>query len=420
VVGASVAGVATAEALRRHGFDGSLIVLGAETHRPYDRPPLTKAVLAGDAHAADCALRPDDRYEELDVDLRLGAVAVGLDLRERMVALQSGDRLSFDSLAVTTGATPRTLPGPPLRGVFTVRTLDDALALRAAIAPGAKVVVVGGGFIGAEVAATATRLGAAVTIVEAAPAPLAAALGTEVGGVLAEIHTGEGVAVRCGLPVAGLEGDDRVRRVLLADGTALDADVVVVGLGARPATEWLRGSGVDVDDGILCDAFCRAAAPGVVAAGDVARWRHPRHGPLRIEHWENAVTQGQAAARAILGVNPTEPYQPVPYVWSDQYRYKLQLVGVPRPGDRLVVIDGTLRERRFVALYVRGDQVTAAVGVGRPRAVMGIRRLLGEPVTVAEIIDALAGGEPSSNRTPPNDGLTNGSAPATIPRRISA
>lgn len=392
VVGASVAGVATAETLRRLGFEGSIVVLGEEARPPYHRPPLTKSVLAGRQSAAECALRSENWREDLGIDLRLGAAATGLDLGERVVELASGERMGFDGLAVTTGATPRTLPvqGESLEGAFTLRTLDDALAIRAAISGGANVVVVGGGFIGAEVAATARRLGAAVTILEADQVPLSRAVGVEIGALLTQAHTDEGVAVRCGIPVAGLEGDDRVERVRLADSSHIDADVVVMGLGVRPATDWLRGSGLEVRDGVICDAFCRAAAPGVVAAGDVARWEHPRLGSVRIEHWDNAVTQGRAAAAALLGSGEAEPYQPVPYVWSDQYDFKVQFVGSPRPQDALLVVDGSLEDRRFVALYTRGDQVTAAIAFGRPRAIMRIRSLLrNDSVSVSQVVDAL-------------------------------
>lgn len=392
IVGASVAGIAAADELRRAGFAGSIVALSAERRAPYDRPPLTKSVLAGQQEAALCSLRPEHWYGEMAVDLRLDTAATGLDLGRRAVELADGPPVPFDGLVVATGASPRTLAlaGPPLQGVFTLRTLDDALAIRAAITGGAKVVVVGGGFIGAEVAATATRLGAEVTIVEADQAPLARALGPEIGTLLAQVHADEGVDVRCGVAVAGVEGERHVRRVRLADGTTIDADLVIVGLGARPTTGWLDGSGLAVAEGVVCDAFCRASAPGVVAAGDVARWEHPRLGSIRIEHWENAVAQGRAAAAALLGTGSAAPYEPVPYVWSDQYQYKLQLVGVPGPGDRLVTVDGGLEDRRFLALYTRDDHVTAAIAFGRPRAIMRVRRALHGDVTVAEVVDALA------------------------------
>ncbi len=391
VVGASVAGIAAAEELRQLGFDGTLVVLGDETWTPYDRPPLTKAVLAGRQSAEESALRHPRWHEDLAIDLRLGVRAIGLDLNERVVELASGERLGFDGLVLTTGAVPRTLGlvDRPLAGVFTLRTLDDSLALHQAIAGGASVAVVGGGFIGAEVAATARQLGAAVTLVEAEHAPLARAVGSRIGTAFAELHADHGVTVRCGVPVTGLEGEERVERVRLADDAAISADVVVIGLGVRPATEWLDGSGLAIKDGIVCDAFCRASAPGVVAAGDVARWEHPRLGSIRIEHWENAVTQGRAAASALLG-SATEPYAPVPYVWSDQHDRKVQLVGLPRPDDQLLVVDGSIEERRFLALYTRDDQVSAAISFNRPASITRVRRMLHTSVTVSQVIDALA------------------------------
>lgn len=384
VVGASVAGVAAAEELRRRGFDGPLTVVGEEARAPYDRPPLTKAVLAGEDPAA-CALRPPAWPQELGIDLRTGTRAARLDPAARTVELASGERLAYEGLVLATGSTPRELPGPSLAGVFTVRTLDDALALRAALVPGARLVVVGGGFIGAEVAATARGLGAEVTIVEGEATPLARALGAEIGGFVARMHAEEGVEMRCGVPVAGLEGERRVERVRLADGSALAADVVVVGLGVRPNTAWLEGSGLALEDGVPCDAFCRTAAPGVLAAGDVARWEHPRLGSVRIEHWENAVAQGRFAAGALLGLEG-EPYAPVPYVWSDQYGHKIQIVGRREHGDELVVVDGSLAERRCVAAYVAGGgRVTAAVTVDRRATAMRIRGLLRSGLGLADL-----------------------------------
>jgi len=323
--------------------------------------------------------------------LRLGTAAVGLDPGPQVLELSSGERLGYDGLVIATGATPRVLPGPALEGVFTVRTLDDSLGLRSAIVPGANVVVVGGGFIGAEVAATARRLGAAVTILEAEAVPLARSVGAEIGTLLSQVHRDEGVEVRCGVPVAALEGDGRVTHVRMSDESRIPADVVVVGLGVRPNIAWLERSGIALGDGVLCDAYCRTSLPGVVAAGDVARWEHPRLGSVRIEHWENAVTQGRAAAHALLGT-ASEPFDPVPYVWSDQFEYKVQVVGRPTTGDALVVVDGSLADRRFVAVYARDDQVTGAISFNRPAKTMRIRKLLRTGVTVAQVTEALGDG----------------------------
>jgi NADPH-dependent 2,4-dienoyl-CoA reductase/sulfur reductase-like enzyme len=386
VAGASVAAVAAVDELRRLGFDGKLVVVGEEERTPYDRPPLSKSVLAGQEVVE---LRHAQWQDDLNVDLLLGARAVGLDLEERAVELASGERLGFDGLVVATGGTPRTLPGPSFDGVFTLRTLDDALAIRQALSASGSVVVVGGGFIGAEVAATSRRLGAEVTIVEAEQAPLAGAIGPAMGSLLAQVHADEGVKLRCGVPVEGLEGNGRVALVRLADGSAIEADTVVVGLGIRPATNWLAGSGLVVDDGVICDRFCHASASRVVAAGDVARWDHPRLGSVRVEHWENAVTQGQAAAAALLGAGERKPYDPVPYVWSDQYDHKIQIVGAPAAEDELMVLNGPVEALRFLALYTRGDNVTGAIAFNRPASIMKVRRRLRTRATVADIAAAL-------------------------------
>lgn len=388
VVGASVAGIAAVEGLRRLGYDGALTVVGEEAHAPYDRPPLTKAMLAGTA--TDCTLRPAGWADEHAVDLRRATRAVRLDAAARVVETAAGERLPYDGLVVATGATPRQLPGPRLEGVFTIRTLDDAVGLRDALVPDARLVVVGGGFIGAEVAATARGLGAEVTIVEGDPAPLARALGEEVGALVAEIHADEGIVLRCGVAVAGLEGDGRVERVRLADGAAIEADVVVVGLGVRPATGWLLDSGLRLDDGVVCDPYLRTSAPGVLAAGDVARWDHPQLGAVRIEHWENAVAQGRFVAGALLGEEP-EPFAPVPYVWSDQHAHKIQVVGRRAASDAFVVVDGSLAERRFVGVYVDGDRVTAAVAFNRRSAVMRVRQLLRSGAALADVEATLGG-----------------------------
>ncbi|CAN5752852.1 hypothetical protein BH24ACT3_BH24ACT3_13970 [soil metagenome] len=277
------------------------------------------------------------------------------------------------------------LPGtPPLEGLHTLRTLDACAAIAAAFSAGPRrVAVVGGGFIGAEVAATARSRGLEVTLVEALPVPLGRALGAQVGAVCAAIHADHGVDVRLGVGVDGFDGDDRVERVRPADGTTVDADVVFVGVGVAPTTAWLEGSGLTLDDGVLCDETC-LAAPGVVAAGDVARWRHPGYdAPIRVEHWDNAAEQGAHAARRLLaGDGRAEAYAPVPWVWSDQYDRKIQMAGRPGPRDEMRVVDGSLAERRFVAVYGRGGRVTGVVGMNRPSVVTRYRMLLAQgPVT---------------------------------------
>ncbi|HZA79278.1 MAG TPA: FAD-dependent oxidoreductase [Acidimicrobiales bacterium] len=397
VVGASLAGLRAAEELRSQGFDGTVTVVGDEVHAPYDRPPLSKQVLAGHWEADRLALTVgvDGGLDALGLDWRLGTMAKGLDLDARQVVLADGDRVGFDGLVIATGATPRRLPGSDhLLGVHTLRTLDDCLAVRAEIDAGARrVVVVGAGFIGAEVAATCRTRGMDVTILEALPVPLGQALGEEMGAVMADLHRDNGVDVRLGTAVASLGGGDggrghaggRVERVRLADGSAIEADLVVVGIGVVPNTGWLEGSGLTLDDGVVCDATTLAAS-GVVAAGDVARWPSRRFGELmRVEHWDNAITMGVHAARRLLawldgdgdreGADP-EPYDPVPWFWSDQYDRKIQLAGRSAGADEVRVVDGSTEERRFVALYRRGDRLVGALAMNRPRQLIGYQQLI--------------------------------------------
>jgi NADPH-dependent 2,4-dienoyl-CoA reductase/sulfur reductase-like enzyme len=384
VVGASLAGLRAAEELRARGFDGTITVVGDEIHPPYDRPPLSKQVLAGDWQPERIALTvaAGGGLDGLALDWRLGAVATALDLADRAVTLAGGERVPFDGLVVATGATPRRLPGTDhLAGVHTLRTLDDCLAVRAALDAGpGRVVVVGGGFIGAEVAATCRGRGLDVTLVEALPVPLGRVLGDEIGAVMADVHRDHGVDVRLGVGVAGLDGGRRVERVRLADGSDVPADLVVVGIGVVPTTGWLEGSGLTLADGVVCDETV-AAAPGVVAAGDVARWWSRRFGELvRVEHWDNAITMGAHAARRLLAGEgePTEAlaYDPVPWFWSDQYDRKIQLAGRSAGADEVRVVDGSTAERRFVALYRRGDRLTGVLAMNRPRPLLTYQRLV--------------------------------------------
>jgi NADPH-dependent 2,4-dienoyl-CoA reductase/sulfur reductase-like enzyme len=299
--------------------------------------------------------------------------------------------LPFDGLLIATGASPRTIGGTEsIAGVHTLRTLDDALALRKDFesSPG-RVVVVGAGFIGAEVAATARGRGLEVTMIEALPVPLGRVLGDEMGAVCGDVHRDHGVDLRLGVGVAGLDGGDRVERVRLTDGSAVDADVVVIGIGVAPNSAWLEGSGLTIDNGVLCDATT-LAAPGIVAAGDVARWPNPRFGETaRVEHWDHAIEMAQFAARRLLRADdePVEPYTPVPYFWSDQYDRKIQLAGRCRPDDQVQVVTGSTDERRFAAVYGREGRVVAVLGMNRPRHVMQYRQLI---VDGASWDDALA------------------------------
>ena len=380
IVGASLAGLRAAEALRHESYDGRLVMIGDEPHLPYDRPPLSKELLAGEWEAEQIALRKQP-YDDLDLDLRLGRRAAGLDLAARAVDLDGDERIAFDGLVIATGARPRTLPDmPPLDGIFVLRTLDDSLAIRARLDARPRVVVIGAGFIGSEVAATCRQRGLDVTVLEMLPVPMVRAVGPVVGEVCGRLHHDHGVDLRCGVTVTGFEGHDRVERVRLSDGSAIDADVVVVGVGVVPATDWLEGSGLTLDDGVVCDETC-LAAPGIVAAGDVARWPNPLFDgeSMRVEHWTNATEQGVAAARRLLASDAAaEAYAPVPFVWSDQYDVKIQVVGCIHSDDEVVVADGSFAERRFVALFGRGDRLVGALGFSRPRIVMQYRRMIAE------------------------------------------
>ncbi|MFF5208847.1 NAD(P)/FAD-dependent oxidoreductase [Streptosporangium sp. NPDC000396] len=375
VVGASLAGLSAARALRNQGFDGRLTLIGTEWHRPYDRPPLSKEFLAGRLSEADLSLEAED--EDLGVEWKLGVTAVGLDPRSRSVLLGDGTSERADGIVIATGATARSLPGNGgLDGVHTLRSLDDARALRADLVGGRRLVVIGAGFIGAEVASTARELGLDVTVVEAAPIPFANVLGAEMGTTVASLHGDHGVRLICGVGVRALTGTDRVNGVLLDDGRTLPADVVLVGIGARPNVEWLEGSGVQLGNGVLCDAAGATNVPGVVAVGDCAAWFDPAVGQHhRVEHWTGALQRPAAAAVTLLSGGMTVPEPPKsPYFWSDQYDTKIQFVGYARPGDKLVVEEGDVANRSFLAVYYRDDQPVAVLSMNQVRLFTRWRR----------------------------------------------
>ncbi|GAA4088532.1 NAD(P)/FAD-dependent oxidoreductase [Streptomyces shaanxiensis] len=379
VVGASLAGLSTVRALRAEGYDGEIVVVGEERHTPYDRPPLSKDFLKGDIDADALALGDADEYEALDVQWLLGERALRLDPVARTVTLTGGRHVRTDGVVVATGANPRTLPGTDgLAGVHTLRTLDDAQALRAELLDGLpRVVVIGAGFVGAEVASTAHRLGLHVTVVEALDVPLERQLGREMGLVCSSLHTDHGVRLLCGTGVAALVGEGRVTGVRLADGRLLPADIVVVGVGVRPNTDWLAGSGVQVDDGVVCDTGCSTGIPGVVAVGDVARCPNPftgRH--ARIEHWSNATEQAKTAARTLLtGVSAAAPLT-APYFWSDQYQVRIQVAGHVAPGAVPEVVEGDVDSRTFTAVYRREGTPVAVLSLNQPKFFNRLRRTL--------------------------------------------
>jgi len=378
IVGASLAGYWAAETLRRDGFEGRISLIGDEPHAPYDRPPLSKKFLAGDLEDDRLPLTTAEKLADLGLEMRLGCRATGLDVATRTLEVD-GVAEPYDGLLIATGARCRNLPGTAgLAGVHTLRTRDDAEAIRDALANGARrVVVVGAGFIGAEVASTAIGRGAEVTMVEALEAPFGRVLGVEMGAVMADVHRRHGVDLRTGVGVDEVLGDDRLAGVRLADGATLEADLLVVGIGVVPNTDWLEGSGLTLDDGVVCDETC-LAAPDVAAAGDVARWANPRYGEvMRVEHWDNAVQQGVHAARRLLQSDEeATPYAPVPWFWTDQYDRKVQLAGRPHTDDEVRVVAGSTAEHRFAAFYGRDGRFTAALGMNRPRQVMQSKGLL--------------------------------------------
>ncbi|MDW3219132.1 MAG: FAD-dependent oxidoreductase [Acidimicrobiales bacterium] len=391
IVGASLAGLRAAESLRRHDFDGPIVLIGDEPHAPYDRPPLSKQFLAGEWDEERLALTKPEKLADHDLTFRLGTRATAFDLADRRLTLDGGEEVEVDGLLIATGARCRTLPGTEgLEGVFVLRDLDDSSAIRSAFDAGpSRVVVVGAGFIGAEVAATARGRGLDVTLVEALPQPLGRVLGDEMGAVCADVHRDHGVDLRLGVGVEAIEGDGRVERVRLSDGSVIDADVVVVGIGVIPNTEWLEGSGLEIDNGVVCDATC-LAAPGVTAAGDVARWPNQRFDEvMRVEHWDNAVEQGGHAARRLLQSDEeAEPFTPVPWFWSDQYDRKIQLAGRIRPDDDMQIVTGSVEERRFAALYGRAGRLVGVLGFNRPRHVMQYKTLIEQGVSYDEALAA--------------------------------
>ncbi|MEU0853218.1 FAD-dependent oxidoreductase [Streptomyces flaveolus] len=385
VVGASLSGLYAARELRAQGFDGRLVVVGDEPHRPYDRPPLSKDFLTGRADEDRLALTDAEETAELDAEWLLGVRARGLDPRGRTVLLGDGRTVSTDGVVIATGASARRLPGDSLTGVHTLRTLDDARALREELTRGPRrVVVIGGGFIGAETASSCAALGHAVTVVEAAPLPLVAPLGTEMAAVCAALHRRGGVDLVTGASVAALHGTDAVTAVALADGRALPADVVVAGIGAMPNTSWLAGSALALHDGVLCDDGCVTALPEVVAVGDVARV-----GGTRAEHWTSATEQPRVAVTNLLAGHTVESLRPVPYFWSDQYGARIQFAGRRQEGDTVRVteggiVDGAPAEDGFLARYERDGRTTAVLSVDRPRPFAAARRELARPAAPAQ------------------------------------
>jgi 3-phenylpropionate/trans-cinnamate dioxygenase ferredoxin reductase component len=382
IAGGGLAGAKAAETLRAEGFDGRLVLVGAEQVRPYERPPLSKEYLRGEAGRDKVYVHDEGFYAEQDIELRLGRTAVSLNASAGELALDDGERLRYDRLLLATGAEPRTLPipGGDLDGVLYLRSVEDSDALRARLDRGGSVVVVGAGWIGAEVAASARQRGLDVTVLDPLSVPLERVLGKEMGAVYRDVHADHGVQMLMGTGVEAFEGAGAVERVRTSDGRELACDFVVVGVGVQPRTQLAAQAGLAVGDGVLVDEHLQTSAPGVFAAGDVAGAEHPFYGErIRVEHWANALHQGPAAARNMLGHD--EPYDRLPYFFSDQYDVGMEYSGFARHWDR-VVVRGDLAAREFVAFWMAEDRVVAGMNVNVWDVADPIRRLIGERVAV--------------------------------------
>lgn len=403
VVGAGLAGLRGVETLRAEGFDGEITLVGDERHAPHTRPPLSKQILSGEWDPERAQLRNREDLDALNVEFRTGIAATGLDLGRREVELADGSTLPFDGLVIAAGASARRLPifdGRP--GVHVLRTLDDALAINADLSQAHSVLVVGGGFIGAEVAATARSLDKDVVLVEPQETLLLRGLGLTLGAAIENFHRDNGVDIRCGVSIASVTDDGQRTTVTLDDGSVLRPDVIVIGIGASPCTDWLRNSGLKVDDGVACDEFCRVLdssgqpVRGVVAAGDVARWRSLSQGrDVRMEHWTNAQEQGTAAARTLLAdfgfsETPTVAFDPTPYIWSDQFGKKIQVVGYLDGSETPHVVKGDDLTPPFLALMERDGKVVGAVGVAMVPALVKARTLVESGASLEQAVDAFA------------------------------
>jgi 3-phenylpropionate/trans-cinnamate dioxygenase ferredoxin reductase component len=383
IVGASLTGAKAAETLREEGFDGRIVLLGSETERPYERPPLSKDYLRGESGRDAIFVHDSGFYDEKDIELRLGETAVSLDADAHEVELAGGERLAFDRLLIATGAEPRTLdiPGAELDGVHYLRSVESSDAIRRRLDRGGSVVVVGAGWIGSEAAASARQRGLEVTVVEPLSVPLERAIGPEVGAIYRDIHADHGVEMLLGSGVEAFEGAGSVERVRTSAGRTIDCDFVIVGIGVAPRTQLGESAGLAIDDGIVVDSNLRTSAADVFAAGDVARHDHPIHGPIRIEHWANALHQGPAAALSML--DRDEPYDRVPYFFSDQYDVGMEYSGHAPSWDR-VVFRGDTAAREFIAFWMEGDRVLAAMNVNVWDVVDPLQRLIRERIAVTD------------------------------------
>ncbi len=385
IVGAGLAGLRAAEELRQAGYDGQLVLVGGEPHLPYDRPPLSKEVMRGER--SETTLRPREFFDEKNIELRLGAGAVSVDARLRILSLADGTELGYDELVVATGLVPRRIPGlPDLGGVHVLRSIDESLALRADLAEGKRALIVGAGFIGCELAASMRAGGLDVVLVEPQPTPLASVLGEKIGGLVARLHIGEGVDLRAGVGLTSLLGVGRVAGAVLGDGSEVKVDVVAIGVGSVPVTEWLEGSGVEVDNGVVCDGVGRTTAEHIWAIGDVAAWQLEVGGRKRVEHWSNAGEQAKILAGALTRTGDENRMAQVPYFWSDQYDIKIQALGTVAATDEVHVIkdDG----RKFLAYYERDGMLVGVVGGGMAGGVMKMRGKIAAGTPIDEVLEA--------------------------------
>ncbi|MEH3141645.1 MAG: FAD/NAD(P)-binding oxidoreductase [Mycobacterium kyogaense] len=382
IVGGGLAAARTAEQLRRAEYAGPVTIVSDEEHLPYDRPPLSKEVLR--AELDETTLKPADFYAEKDITLVLGNAARTVDTAAQTITLADGSQLGYDELVIATGLVPKRIRSfPDLAGIHVLRNVDESLALRQESADARRAVVIGAGFIGCEVAASLRAKGVDVVLVEPQPAPLASVLGEQIGALVTRLHQAEGVDVRCGVGVDAVSGNSRVQSVTLSDGEQIDADLVVVGIGSHPATDWLDGSGIAVDNGVVCDHAGRASEPHVWAIGDVASWRDEVKGQVRVEHWSNVADQARALVPALLGQDAPAAVS-VPYFWSDQYDVKIQALGEPEATDtvHLVEDDG----RKFLAYYERDGVVVGVVGGGFPGKVMKVRAKIAAGAPIGDLL----------------------------------
>jgi NADPH-dependent 2,4-dienoyl-CoA reductase/sulfur reductase-like enzyme len=382
IVGGGLAAARTAEQLRRSEYTGPITIVSDEDQLPYDRPPLSKEVLR--AETDDVTLKPAEFYEEQNIAMLLGKAARSVDVDAKTLTLADGGSIAYDELIIATGLVPKRIPSfPDLPGIHVLRSFDESLALRKEAGSARRAVVVGAGFIGCEVAASLRKLDVDVVLVEPQPQPLASVLGEQIGELVARLHRAEGVDVRCGVGVSDVSGADRVEKVVLGDGTELDVDLVVVGIGSRPATSWLEGSGIEVDNGVVCDTHGRASAPNVWAIGDVASWCHTLGHQVRVEHWSNVADQARALVPAMLGRDAPESVT-VPYFWSDQYDVKIQCLGEPEASDTVHVVEDD--GRKFLAFYERDGVVAGVVGGGMPGKVMRVRGKIAAGAPIADVL----------------------------------